>query len=243
MKTARSVLALDLAAAIAERQSARRQPESSRKVPTNDAGSLPQHCPLRGELRCDWAASRWAAGDWPCWPSPAWPADTRRARLVRAGRERRTIAGRRHTGCRIRLWERDGPILAALSPATASPAGVPARPTASAPGVARSSAPAPGPMLSSEPYASVAYRIWPGPVSSTASQALTGLAISVHQRAGGLAVTAAARGQGPATSHLYPRGVRVYVVEASMGDDSGNLDYSLGDDGLVVTDAQGRIIQ
>lgn len=98
-------------------------------------------------------------------------------------------------------------------------------------------------MLSSEPYASVAYRIWPGPVSSTASQAMTGLAISVHQRADGLAVTAAARGQGPATSHLYPRGVRVYVVEASMGDDSGNLDYSLGDDGLVVTDAQGRIIQ
>lgn len=127
--------------------------------------------------------------------------------------------------------------------ATASPAGAAARPAASAPGAARSSAPAPGPMLSSEPYASVAYRIWPGPVSSTASQAMTGLAISVHQRADGLAVTAAARGQGPATSHLYPRGVRVYVVEASMGDDSGNLDYSLGDDGLVVTDAQGRIIQ
>jgi hypothetical protein len=98
-------------------------------------------------------------------------------------------------------------------------------------------------MLSSEPYASVAYQIWPGPVSSAASQALTGLAIAVHQRSGGLAVTAAARGQGPATSHLYPGGMRVYVVEASLGDDSGNLDYSLGDDGVVVTDAQGRIIQ
>ena len=51
------------------------------------------------------------------------------------------------------------------------------------------------------------------------------------------------RGQGPATSHLYSGGVRVYVVEASLGDDSGNLDYSLGDDGVVVTDAQGRIVQ
>jgi hypothetical protein len=127
--------------------------------------------------------------------------------------------------------------------ATASPAGAPTRPTANAPGAAGSSAPAPGPQLSSEPYASVAFQIWPGPVSSTASQALTGLAISVHPRAGGLAVTAAARGQGPAASHLYPGGVRVYVVEALLGDDSGNLDYSLGDDGLVVTDAQGRIIQ
>ena len=89
----------------------------------------------------------------------------------------------------------------------------------------------------------MAYQIWPGPVSRAASQALTGLAISVHQRGGGLAVAASARGQGPPVSHLYPGGVRVYVVEASLGDDSGNLDYSLGDDGVVVTDAQGRIIQ
>lgn len=89
----------------------------------------------------------------------------------------------------------------------------------------------------------MAYRIWPGPAGSAASQALTGLAVSVHQRASGLAVSAAARGQGPATSRLYPGGVRVYVVEASLGDDSGNLDYSLGDDGVVVTDAQGRIVQ
>jgi hypothetical protein len=56
-------------------------------------------------------------------------------------------------------------------------------------------------------------------------------------------VAAAVRGQGAPASHLYPGGVRVYVVEASMGDDSGNLDYNLGDDGLVVTDAGGRIIR
>jgi hypothetical protein len=85
--------------------------------------------------------------------------------------------------------------------------------------------------------------MWPGPVGPAASQALTGLEISVHQRPGGLDVAAAARGQGPASSHLYPGGVRVYVIEASLGDDSGNLDYSLSDDGVVVTDAHGRIIQ
>jgi hypothetical protein len=130
----------------------------------------------------------------------------------------------------------------AASQAT-SAAGAPAPPAARSPGAAGSSSPAPGPLLSSEPFASVAYQIWPGPVSGTAHQALTGLAISVHNRGSGLAVTAAARGQGAAATHLYHGGVRVYVVEATMGDDSGNSDYSLGDDGLVVTDAQGRILQ
>ena len=124
-----------------------------------------------------------------------------------------------------------------------SPAGAPAPSPANSPGAAGSSSSAPGPLLSSEPFASVAYRIWPGPVSSTARQALTGLTISVHNRGSGLAVTAAARGQGAAATHLYRGGMRVYVVEASLGDDSGNSDYSLGDDGLVVTDAHGRIIR
>ena len=134
------------------------------------------------------------------------------------------------------------PSSAAASQAT-SPAGAPAPSAAKSPGAAGSSSPAPGPLLSSQPFASVAYQIWPGPVSSTARQALTGLAISVHNRGTGLAVTAAARGQGAAATHLYRGGVRVFVVEASLGDDSGNSDYSLGDDGLVVTDAQGRIIR
>jgi hypothetical protein len=33
------------------------------------------------------------------------------------------------------------------------------------------------------------------------------------------------------------------VIEASLGDDSGTGDYNLGDDGIVVTDAHGRIIR
>ncbi len=50
-------------------------------------------------------------------------------------------------------------------------------------------------------------------------------------------------GQPAAAPHLYVGGARVYVVEASLGDDSGNADYNLGDDGLVVTNAQGRIMR
>ncbi len=55
-------------------------------------------------------------------------------------------------------------------------------------------------------------------------------------------VTAGANGQPSAAPHFYSGGARVYVVEASLGDDSGDSDYSLGDDALVVTDAQGRIL-
>jgi hypothetical protein len=100
-----------------------------------------------------------------------------------------------------------------------------------------------GPLLSSEPFAQASFQIWPGPMSSAAKQALTGLTVTVHKRASGLSVTAGVAGQGPGSTKLYSGGVRVYVVETSLGDDSGNSDYNLGDDGLVVTNAKGRIVQ
>ena len=141
--------------------------------------------------------------------------------------------------------------------ATASPAHAPASsapapassPPASSPPASPATSPAPaasakaGPLLSSEPYASVTYQVWPGPPSAAATQALTGLKVAVHRHGPGLLVTAGVIGQPPAAPHLYAGGARVYIVEASMGDDSGNADYSLGDDGLVVTNAQGRIVR
>jgi hypothetical protein len=98
-------------------------------------------------------------------------------------------------------------------------------------------------LLKSEPYASYAFQIWPGPQTAAARQALTGLTVSVHKRGAALSVTAAVNGQGGATAHSYPQGAKVYVIEASLGDDSGGSDYNLGDDGLVVTDATGRVVQ
>ena len=71
---------------------------------------------------------------------------------------------------------------------------------------------------------------------------MTGLSISVHRTGSGISVKAGASGQ-PGADHAYAGGARVYVVEASMGDEAGNSDYNLGDDGVVVTDAQGRIVQ
>jgi hypothetical protein len=122
--------------------------------------------------------------------------------------------------------------------AAASGAASPGKPASSR----TSSSAAPGPLLSSESFASYAYQIWPGTPSAAGRSALTGLSISVHRTASGLSVTAGVVGQPRPAAHFYPGGARVYVIEASMGDDSGNSDYNLGDDGLAVTDSRGRII-
>ena len=100
-----------------------------------------------------------------------------------------------------------------------------------------------GPPLRSQSYAPYSYLVWPGTPSSAAHAALTGLSVSVHRQGSGISVTAGVNGQPAGAAHFYPLGARVYVVEATVGDDSGNSDYNLGDDGVVVTDAHGRIVQ
>jgi hypothetical protein len=123
----------------------------------------------------------------------------------------------------------------------------PARAASGARTPARASAPAgapraaPGPLLSSEPYASYAFRVWPGSPAPSARLAMTGLRVSVRRHGTGLLVAAGLAGQPLPAPHLYSAGARVYVVEVSLGDDSGGTDYNLGDDGLVVTNAQGRL--
>jgi hypothetical protein len=71
---------------------------------------------------------------------------------------------------------------------------------------------------------------------------MTGLTISATRQGHGITVKAGANGQ-PVAAHTYANGARVYVVESSLGDDSGGSDYNLGDDGLVVADATGRVVQ
>ncbi len=72
---------------------------------------------------------------------------------------------------------------------------------------------------------------------------MTGLSISVHRSGPGISVAAWVNGQSSPAPRVYASGARVYVVEASLGDDANNSDYNLGDDGLVVTDSSGRIVQ
>ncbi len=98
-------------------------------------------------------------------------------------------------------------------------------------------------MLRSQSYARYAFLVWPGTPSTAANTAMTGLSISVHRTGSGLSVQAGVTGGPRAAPHSYPAGARVYVIEASLGDEAGTLDYNLGDDGLVVTDVHGRIVQ
>ena len=140
-------------------------------------------------------------------------------------------------------------LAGATATAPASPAGSPAAGqarSASAPATASPAAPAgsarPSPKLSSEPYVGFAYQVWPGTPSTAARQAMTGLKITVRKQGNGLLVMAGVIGQPASPPHLYAGGTRVYVLEAALGDDSGSADYNLGDDGLVVTDAQQRVV-
>lgn len=125
------------------------------------------------------------------------------------------------------------------SPAAASPSA--AGPNGSSPG--RRSASRVGPALRSQSYASYAFQVWPGRPSPAAKSAMTGLSITVGRTASGLSVRAGVTSQQQAPARSYVGGARVYVVEASMGDEAGGSDYNLGDDGLVVTDAHGRIVR
>jgi len=134
------------------------------------------------------------------------------------------------------------PATATEPSSQASPAQASSTPPAASPSVQPSAKASVGPWLGSEPYASYAYLVWPGTLSATSQQAMSGLTISVTRKAGGISVVAGVTGQQLPPAQFYPGGAKVYVIESALGDDSGQLDYNLGDDGLVVTNGQGQIV-
>lgn len=132
----------------------------------------------------------------------------------------------------------------AASPSAPSRSAEPGRsPSAPAPSQGPASSATPGPKLASESYASYSYLVWPGALSPAAQTAETGLTVTVHKQGTGISVAAGTVGQPLPAPRYFPTGAKVYVVEASLGDDSGNRDFNLGDDALIVTDRQGRILQ
>ena len=149
----------------------------------------------------------------------------------------------RHAGQPPGALAGSGPRPAARTSPALRPAVSPA--TSAAGPRPRTASPAaiPGPLLSSQQYAAYSFRVWPGTLGAGARAALTGLSVRVRRHGSGILVTAGVNGQPGGAPHFYASGALVYVVEASLGDDSGATDYSLGDDGLVVTDAQGRIVR
>jgi hypothetical protein len=137
-------------------------------------------------------------------------------------------------------WTQRGTGLVAplVSAPPAQSAAAPPRPT-------RPTRPtAAGPQLSSRPYASYAYLVWPPPLSADGKLALTGFSLTVTRQSGGITVKAIQDGT-PMTSvsHFYAGGAKVYVLDSTLGDDGGgNVDYDESDDGLVVTNAQGQVL-
>ena len=140
-----------------------------------------------------------------------------------------------------------GPI-AGRAPSVSSPAATPSTSVApSSRQVGPTARPSPsitaGPLLSSQSFAQYAFEVWPGTPSSAAKTALTGLSVLVTREGNGIKVKAGVVGQASTSAQFYPNGAKVYVIEAALGDESGNTDYNLGDDGVIVTDAAGRILR
>ena len=96
-----------------------------------------------------------------------------------------------------------------------------------------------GPLLSSMPYASFAYLVWPGPVSADGKLAMSRWKLTVTRQAGGITVQAAEDGQSMASvSRFYPGGAKVYILDSDLGADAaGNTN-----EGLEVTNTQGQVL-
>jgi hypothetical protein len=131
---------------------------------------------------------------------------------------------------------------APATPKTGHPASPQIGPTAS-PSATSSPTAGVGPLLASQSYARYSFEVWPGPLSPAAKAAMAGLTITATHVADGIRVVAGVVGQPPSPARVYVGGARVYVVEAALGDDSNNADYNLGDDGVIVTNAAGRILR
>ncbi len=130
------------------------------------------------------------------------------------------------------------PAAATSSPAAASSPSGTATATATAT-VPASAAAAAGPLLSSMPYASFAYLVWPGPVSADGKLAMSRWKLTVTRQAGGITVQAAEDGQSMASvSRFYPGGAKVYILDSDLGADAaGNTN-----EGLEVTNTQGQVL-
>jgi hypothetical protein len=130
-------------------------------------------------------------------------------------------------------------VPAGSSPASSSPAGAHSPSATATATVPVSAAAGAGPLLSSMPYASFAYLVWPGPVSADGKLAMSRWKLTVTRQAGGITVQAAEDGQLMASvSHFYPGGAKVYVLDSDLRADAvGNTN-----EGLEVTNAQGQVL-
>ena len=88
-------------------------------------------------------------------------------------------------------------------------------------------------------------QIAPGPLSDAAKAALSGFTMdSVQQADGSQLITLTETARGMSNQVTLKPGQTLYFVETSYGDDPmPNGETSLGDDGYVVVDQNGYVVQ
>jgi hypothetical protein len=118
-----------------------------------------------------------------------------------------------------------------------------ARPTSQAGGAPKARPQKLGPLLSSTPYAPYAFEIYPTSPSGQAQLAMTGFKVQITRGQSTITVRVSTTGSPGGQSSTYAASDRVYFIETSLGDDSGDVDYNVGDDGLVITNSAGRIVE
>ena len=98
--------------------------------------------------------------------------------------------------------------------------------------------------LASAGYAPYAYEIYPAKETASTKLALAGFSYTIHPQGSNVALKLVIAGGGQtAAQKTYPSTDKLYFIDTTLGDDSGNADYSYGDDGLVATDTGGHIVQ
>lgn|SRR5487761_152727 len=135
----------------------------------------------------------------------------------------------------------NSPVGGHPAPSSGSPTPT-ASPTPSA-SASSSSATTPGPLLSSTAYGPYAYELYPNPPNANAKLALAGFSFTTNPAGPSVRFTLSVTGGPKQPTKTYPATDRIYFIEASFGDDSGNAEYNFGDDGVVVTDSTGHVVQ
>ncbi len=99
-------------------------------------------------------------------------------------------------------------------------------------------------LFSGTPYYPYSYLVYPGPISSQAKAALAGFSLNQSQlRNSSSKVTITVTGTSQQQTLVLAPGYRLYLIETTMGDDGFNFDSSFGDDGFVVVDQNGYVVQ
>lgn len=106
------------------------------------------------------------------------------------------------------------------------------------------SAPSHGQLLSTSQFGPISYQIYPSRSSSAVQAAEDGFTIHVAPTSGGMLLISI-KSQFPGGPSLQQKALgtdHVYWVEANYGDDAPGQDGNLGDEGVLLTDAQGYIV-